>query len=142
MCHEIPDLKLGDGTKKIILNTRGIKGEIDADVLGFLKKIEGQMTDNQFAQQFETAAEKIKATEAFRRDFMQTALIEYEMKEKAREETRQEEREKAEIEKKELLANAEAEKVEIVHKMLSDGVPVETISKYTNFSISEINSLN
>ena len=60
MCHEIPDLKLGDGTKKIILNTKGTKGEIDDDVLGFLKKIEGQMTDNQFAQQFETVPIALK----------------------------------------------------------------------------------
>ena len=88
------------------------------------------MTDNQFAQQFETAAEKIKATEAFRRDFMQSALRDYEMKEQAREEGRQVEREKA-----------EAEKVEIVNKMLNDGISVEIISKYTNFSISKINSL-
>ena len=137
ICHEIPELKLGDGTKKIILNTKGTKGEIDADVLGFLKKIEGQMTDNQFAQQFETAAEKIKATEAFRRDFMQTALIEYEMKEQAR----QEEREKAEIEKKELVASAEAEKLTVAKNLISRGISVEDVSAATGFPIEVINSL-
>ena len=61
---------------------------------------------------------------------MQTALIEYEMKEQAREETRQEERERA-----------EAEKLAIAKNLISRGISVEDVSAATSFPIEVINSL-
>ena len=54
---------------------------------------------------------------------------------------RAEERAKAEAEKKELAEKAEAEKIESARKMLSDGLPIELIAKYSGLSIEEIEKL-
>ena len=51
------------------------------------------------------------------------------------------ERKKAEKEKAELKAKAEAEKIESAKKMLVDGLPIDVISKYSGFSIKEIEKI-
>ena len=54
---------------------------------------------------------------------------------------RAEERAKAEAEKKELAEKAEAEKRESAMKMLSDGLPIELVAKYSGLSVEEIVAL-
>ena len=53
---------------------------------------------------------------------------------------REEERAKADAEKKELLDKAEAEKREIAKGLRDDGVPIDIIVRRTGFTESEIRS--
>ena len=72
---------------------------------------------------------------------MQSALRDYELKEQARQEGRQEEREKAEVREQEIIANAEVEKLAVAKNFLSMGISIEDVSKATKLPVDVTTSL-
>jgi len=152
ICEEEPDLAIEDGAYKVIFNTQGTHGDVSEDVKAFLKAIEGNATDeteskNLFVQKFEAFAEEIKADETWRKSYMQTELRMQEKIEAGIESGIKEAVEKAVEEAVEkaveeaIVEEARKEKLEIAKEMLSDDVPLETISKYTKLSIDAIEKL-
>jgi len=86
-CEEEPDLKLEDGSYKMVFNTQGRQGEVSEDIKAFLKAIEGLETDNIFVNKFITYAEEIKANEAMSSHFsaIYGCLLQQELRECANE---------------------------------------------------------
>lgn len=69
-CWEKPNLQYGDETTKIIINTKGIKGEISKDLKDFLDAVNGQFSNSEFSDKIKAEVERIKRSSDVRREFM------------------------------------------------------------------------
>ena len=70
LCREDPAIALGDESTKIILNTKGRVGEIDADLRDLLHYMDGKAPNNDYTKQLESAVADVRADEKWRREFM------------------------------------------------------------------------
>ena len=75
-CIELPELELGDGATKIFLNAKGLRGRVDSDLEDFLKFVDGQKAQSEFAQEMEQEVERVKRQDEMRREYM-TLYMEY-----------------------------------------------------------------
>ena len=71
-CIEEPDLRLGDGTTRIFLNTKGIieNNDISEKLQAFLIYVEGQSSDNGFVKKLANKILEIKENKKWRVDYM------------------------------------------------------------------------
>jgi len=122
-CHELPSLKLKDGSHKIVFNTQGTKGDVCEDVLAFLKAIEGESSDNSFVKKFEAAADEIKADEKWRETYMQSIARYHDIFDSGEDSGR------------------EKEKVEVAEKMIKRGDSIEDIVELTDLPVDTIEDL-
>lgn len=63
-------MQYGDETTKIIINTKGIKGEISKDLKDFLDAVNGQFSNSEFSDKIKAEVERIKRSSDVRREFM------------------------------------------------------------------------
>lgn len=70
LCVENREVKLGDKTRKIFLNSKGILDDASEDMRAFLQYIEGKENDNELVQAIKNEAKVVKNNENWRRDFM------------------------------------------------------------------------
>ena len=75
-CVEQPELELGDGTTKIFLNAKGIKGRVDEDLEDFLQYVDGKPARSRFTQEMAQEVESVKRQDEMRREFV-TLYMEY-----------------------------------------------------------------
>ena len=73
---EQPEIELGDGTTKIFLNAKGLKGSVDEDLEDFLQYVDGKEARSRFAQEMAQEVERVKRQDEMRREFV-TLYMEY-----------------------------------------------------------------
>ena len=61
LCLENKDLRLKDGATKIFLNTKGVIGDVDAEIIAFLQYVDGVVSDNSLVQEIEQEIQKVKS---------------------------------------------------------------------------------
>lgn len=69
-CKEIANLEYGDETTKIIVNSKGTKGEVSEDFKVFLKAVNGQFSNSEFSDKIKVEIERVKQSKDVRREFM------------------------------------------------------------------------
>ena len=75
-CMEQPEIELGDGTTKIFLNAKGLKGHVDEDLEDFLQYVDGKPARSRFTQEMAQEVESVKRQDEMRREFV-TLYMEY-----------------------------------------------------------------
>lgn len=136
ICIEDHDLSLNDGTKKIMLNTKGILDDISPELKRLLDFIDGEKPGDDFTRDLDIAVKNARLNTKWRVEYMNLQLA---YQEKYREglkvgEKRGEERG--------LKLGELAEKKETARRMLYDGkLSIEEISLYSGLSVEEIKDL-
>ena len=130
-CVEQPEIELGDGTTKIFLNAKGLKGRVDEDLEDFLQYVDGKPARSRFTQEMAQEVESVKRQDEMRREFV-TLYMEYQKHhregvakgiEQGRREGRREGREEGRTEGRQLgIAH-------IAMNMLRAGTPVATVAQ-------------
>ena len=73
-CQEDSSIFLGDDAVSIVLNTKGTVGEINEELKGALKYIDGEQPTSEYANRLNRSVENVKANEKWRRDYMTMAM--------------------------------------------------------------------
>ena len=81
-CMEQGDLELGDGTTKIFLNAKGLRGSVDEELADFLHYVDGKEARRTFAQEMAREVARVKRQDETRREFM-TLYMEYQKQRRA-----------------------------------------------------------
>ena len=74
LCLENKDLRLKDGATKIFLNTKGVIGDVDSEIIAFLQYVDGVVSDNSLVQEIEQEIQKVKSEEQERVSYMTFAM--------------------------------------------------------------------
>lgn len=144
ICIEDHDLSLNDGTKKIMLNTKGILDDISPELKRLLDFIDGEKPGDDFTRDLDIAVKNARLNTKWRVEYMNLQLA---FQEKYREglkvgEKRGEERGLKLGEERGLKLGELAEKKETARRMLSDGkLSIEEVSLYSGLSVEEIKDL-
>lgn len=128
ICIEDHDLSLNDGTKKIMLNTKGIHDDISPELKRLLDFIDGEKPGDDFTRDLDIAVKNARLNTKWRVEYMNLQLA---FQEKYREGLKVGEK-RGEL----------AEKKETARRMLSDGkLSIEEVSLYSGLSVEEIKDL-
>lgn len=73
-CQEDNSIFLGDDAVSIVLNTKGTVGEINEELKGALKYIDGEQPTSDYANQLDKTVRNVKINEKWRRDYMTLAM--------------------------------------------------------------------
>ena len=76
LCKEDTNLALGDDTKKVILNTKGIFNDVSPELKRLLDFIDGKEPQDDFTKELSSEVDVVKQNEKWRRDYM-TLQMEY-----------------------------------------------------------------
>ena len=123
LCVEDPGIEMGDEATKIFLNSTSTATNIDPDIVAFLRYVNGKSAEGVFVQSIADEVARIKQHDETRREYMSLDMDLKIMRKKVRLEGIQEGIRKTAV------------------TMLEDGVPKETISKYTHLSLQDIEKL-
>ena len=123
ICAEDTTIKLGDGAKKIFLNTKGTLDDVDADVKAFLDYVDRGIISGEFVKKIDDAVVDVKSMRKEMKEFMtyEMTLLENRMAGRAE-------------------GRAEGH-AEVALKMLLDGMPINKIQKLTELSIERIKEI-
>ncbi len=128
LCKEDTNLALGDDTKKVILNTKGIFNDVSPELKRLLDFIDGKEPQDDFTKELSSEVDVVKQNEKWRRDYM-TLQMEY--NEKYRQGL-----EKG-IEQGETSAKEAA-----ARRMLADGtLSMEQIADFTGLNLKQVEEL-
>ena len=130
-CQELPDLKLGDGVRKVFLNTKGTIGQLNEDAREFLDYVEGQVSDNAFVKQLEAEVALVKSNKKWRAEYVKQYVHDRVNFMEGKNEGKREGKEEGKKERE----------IEIVKDGLENNISIETISLMTGLSIEDINEL-
>ena len=86
MCEEEPDLPLGDGTVKVVVNTKGTVGMISDELKELLLYFDEGKATGAYTRKLDDAVKSVKASEERRHEYMVMMIREMEAREEAREE--------------------------------------------------------
>ena len=84
-CAEEPELRLGDESCKIFLNSAGTLEDVSGDLKAFLSYVGGKKTENTFVQLLDKEVERVKRNEEWRREYMTLQMRDQENLEKGME---------------------------------------------------------
>ena len=90
ICREEPDITFGDGTTKVVINTRGSKGKISAELEEIIKYLRDEEVTGEFSRELDNAVNAVKASEERRREYMMLNMRDNEIRAEARAEGRAE----------------------------------------------------
>ena len=140
ICIEDHDLSLNDGTKKIMLNTKGILDDISPDLKRLLDFIDGAKPADDFTRDLDSAVKNARLSTKWRVEYMNLQLA---YQEKYREWLKVGEERGIKLgEERGLKLGELAEKKETAKRMLSDGkLSIEEISLYSGLSVEDIKAL-
>ena len=125
-CREEPDLKFGDESFKILLNTKGVIGETSDELKEVLKYLDDGTITGDYSRKLDDAVKAVKSSEERRLEYMLLSVWKNEMRAEGREEGR--EQGFAECMEREAKAMyEEGIKPEIIAKIQK--VPLEVIEK-------------
>ena len=100
-CIEEPELPFGDETVKVIVNTKGTTGTVNAELQEVIRYLDSGTVSGDFSRELEDAVNHVKSSEERRHEYMIMMLREQELLEKGREEGRVEGREEGRVEGRE-----------------------------------------
>ncbi len=126
-CNEDKNITLKDGTTKILINSSASKKVKNKDLKAFLEYMNGRESENDFVNSLKQQIETFKHNNKIREEYMLRMTVEDEIRHDARQ--------KGKLEGK-LERNTD-----IALKMVSDGLDIKTISKYTDLPVSEIKKI-
>lgn len=87
VCKEAPELLLGDETTKIFLNSTGTMDDVPKDLKEFLDYVSGKnVSGSQFVDALDSAVQRARADDEWRREYMTLYMRDKENLEKGREE--------------------------------------------------------
>ena len=86
ICREEPDLTFGDETYKVVVNTKGSRGEISSELKEILTYLDSETVTGKFSRELDDAVNAVKANEERRLEYMRLTLRDNEMMAKGREE--------------------------------------------------------
>lgn|GEM_PF-1789677 len=69
-CVEDASIALGDEAKKILLNVKGTKGEVSAELESLLSYMGGSEPNSDYTRELEKAVVEVKSDEKWRREYM------------------------------------------------------------------------
>ena len=92
-CIEEPTLPFGDETVKVIVNTRGTEGAVNAELLEVVRYLDSGTVSGDFSQELEDAVNHVKSSEERRHEYMIMMIREQELIEQGRKQGREEGRE-------------------------------------------------
>ena len=87
-CGEDRDLTLGDDTYKVVVNTKGSRGDISDELKEMLGYLNGQKPEDEMTRLLEKAVNDVKESEERRHEYMVMMIREMELREEAAEEGR------------------------------------------------------
>ena len=86
VCREEPDLTLGDDTFKIVVNTKGTRGEISDELREILKYLDTEEVTGKISEELDNAVKEIKSSEERRLEYMMLYTRDSEMMARGRRE--------------------------------------------------------
>ena len=96
-CREDPELKFGDEAYKIVVNTKGCKGEISEELKEVIMYLDLEKVTGGFSRELDDAVKSVKDNEANRLEYLRHYIRDNERKAEGREEGREEGRKEGEI---------------------------------------------
>ncbi|MBQ4514887.1 MAG: Rpn family recombination-promoting nuclease/putative transposase [Anaerolineaceae bacterium] len=96
-CREDPELKFGDEAYKIVVNTKGCKGEISEELKEVIMYLDLEKVTGGFSRELDDAVKSVKDNEANRLEYLRHYIRDNEIKAEGREEGREEGRKEGEI---------------------------------------------
>ena len=85
-CREEPDLKFGDESYKIVINTKGHKGEISDELKEILKYLDDGSVTGSYSKELDDAVNAVKSSEERRLEYMMLVTRDNEMRAEGRKE--------------------------------------------------------
>ena len=98
LCTVDPSLVFGDGTQKVVANTKGTTGSTDAKLMELLGYLDGGEPTGEYTRRLAQAVKNVKSSEERRHEYMVTAIRDMEIREEGRMEGRMEGREENRLE--------------------------------------------
>ena len=136
ICIEDHELKLNDGTKKILLNTKGIIDDISPDLKALLDFIDGNKPEDAFTKELSVAVEDARLSKKWRVQYMNLQLAYLDKLNEGKQLGKE-----IGIEIGTEIGEQNA-KIDNAKRMLSSHkLPIEEISYYTGLSIEEVQNL-
>ena len=90
ICREEPDLSFGDETFKVVVNTKGSRGEVSTELKEILTYLDNETVTGDISRELDNAVNAVKSNEERRLEYMRLTLRDNEMLAKGREEGREE----------------------------------------------------
>ena len=84
MCKEEPDLRFGDETYKVVVNTKGSRGEISSELKEILTYLDNETVTGEFSKELNDAVNAVKSSEERRLEYMRLKLRDNEILAKGR----------------------------------------------------------
>ena len=140
ICIEDHELRLNDGTKKIILNTKGIIDDIRPDLKALLDFIDGNDPEDDFTKELSVAVNDARHSKKWRVQYMNLQLAYLDKLNEGKELGKELGIEIGKEIGKEI--GEEIGKEEVAKTMLSDGnLSLDKISLYTGISIDKLHEM-
>ena len=83
MCKEENDLPFGDGTRKVVINTKGKVGNVSQELLELIQYLNDGTISGEYSRTLEKAVNDVKSNEERRLEYMNMAIHEMEIMEEA-----------------------------------------------------------
>ena len=128
-CEEVPELKLNDGTTKVVLNATGLRDGISDDLNGFLDYLMKRQSErSDLINELDLAVATVKTGVGRRLSFMTFEMRLNDARKEGRKEGREEGREE---EREEERGRSNTRLSLLIHKLLADGKTqeIEEIAK-------------
>ena len=88
VCREEPELLFSDGTTKVIVNTKGTKGEISEELKEVIRYLDDGTVSGKYSRELDEAVSAVKTSEDRRLEYMTMMVHDMEIKEEGRAEGR------------------------------------------------------
>ena len=113
VCREEPELLFSDGTTKVIVNTKGTKGEISEELKEVIRYLDDGTVSGQYSRELDEAVSAVKTSEDRRLEYMTMMVHDMELREEGRAEGREEGR----------AEGSDARSREIYERMIASNIP-------------------
>lgn len=140
ICVEDHGLRLNDGTKKIILNTKGIIDDITINLKTLLDFIDGSAPLDSFTRELSDAVEDARHSKKWRVQYMNLQLAYLDKLDEGKE-IGKEIGEKIGKEIGEKIGRENTQKENAKRMIAAKKIPLEDISFYTGLSLTEVETL-
>ncbi len=139
-CLQDMEISFGDGTTKIILNTKGTMNDVSPEMKNLLDYIDGKEAADEFTRKLETAVKSVKNNEKWRMGYMTLEMRYRELLEQGIDIGRSEGIDIGRSEGMEM--GLEQEKIQTALRMLHAGkLSIEEIALYSGLTIEKVSEL-
>ena len=89
-CREEPGLTFGDDAYKVVVNTKGCRGEVSEELMEAIRYLDDGSVTGEYSRELDDAVKAVKASEERRLEYMLLVTRDNEMRAEGREEGRKE----------------------------------------------------